>query len=396
MSGPAAAAGKGDLVLVNVGTIVTGDLGAPFMDGDTIVVRDGIITAVGAAADVEVPAGVQRIDVAGATVMPGLRDNHVHPVFGDFTPRQSTVNFIDSCLHGGVTTMYSAGEPHVPGRPTDPAGTKALALLAHLSFRNARPSGVKVHAGAVLLEPGLVEQDFEDLANAGCRLVGEIGISGVKDPAEAAQMTRWAQARHMKVMVHTGGASIPGSGVIGADFVVEVRPDVAGHVNGGPTSLPVSAVAEILDRTDARVEIVHNGNITTLGKIVNLVRERNELHRLVAGTDCPAGSGVQPLGMLRVMASAASLGGIDGATAVAIATGNVAELHDDNSGRIRVGAEADLLVVDSPMGSTASDALGALEFGDTPAVAFAIIDGVIVVAKSRNTPPPTRSIKLLG
>jgi enamidase len=387
---------SGDLVLINIGTIVTGDLTSPIAEGDTIVVQQGVITGIGYAGDFDLPVGVARIDVAGATVIPGLRDNHVHPVFGDFTPRQSTVNFIDSCLHGGVTTMYSAGEPHIPGRPTDPAGVKALALLAHLSFRNARPSGVKVHAGAVLLEPGLVEQDFEDLALAGCRLVGEIGISGLKDPTEAAQMTRWAQARQMKVMVHTGGASIPGSGVIGPDFVAEVQPDVAGHVNGGPTSLPVHAVADILDRTNARVEIVHNGNITTLGKIVQLVRERNELHRLVAGTDCPAGSGVQPLGMLRVMASAASLGGIDGATAVAIATGNVADLHDDSNGRIAIGSEADLLVVDTPLGSTAPDAMSALEFGDTLAVAFAVIDGVIVVSKSRNTPPPARNIKFLG
>jgi enamidase len=253
---------------------------------------------------------------------------------------------------------------------------------------------VKVHAGAVLLEPGLQEEDFEDLARAGCRLVGEIGISGLKDPAEAARMTRWAQARDMRVMVHTGGASIPGSGVIGADFVVEVQPDVAGHVNGGPTSLGLADVVRILDETDARVEVVHNGNIAMLGAIVNLVRERGELHRLVAGTDCPAGSGVQPLGMLRVIASMASLGSIDGAAAVAVATGNVADLHGDPNGRIAVGAEADLLVVDAPLGSQAGNALEAVEIGDTLAVAVAVVDGAVVVTTSRNTPPPSRPIRV--
>jgi len=121
-----------------------------------------------------------------------------------------------------------------------------------------------------------------------------------------------------------------------------------------------------------------------------------DLARLVAGTDQPAGSGVQPLGMLRVMASAASLGGIDGATAVAIATGNVAKLHDDANGVVAPGREADLLVVDSPLGSQASSALEALEIGDTLAVAFAIIDGKIAVTKSRNTPPPARKIALVG
>ena len=380
------------LVITNIGTVVSGMLDTPLLDADTVVVRDGIIEFVGKRADADLDADASTIDAGGATVMPGLHDNHVHPVIGDWTPRQRTTDFIDSCLHGGVTTMLSAGEPHVPGRPTDAAGVKALAILAHKSFANLRPSGVKVHAGAVLLEHGLVEQDFDDLAAAGCTLVGEIGISGVKDPSVAAQMTRWAQARNMKVMVHTGGASIPGSGVIGADFVAEVHPDVAGHVNGGPTSLSIADVIRILDTTTARIELVHNGNITTLGAITNVARERNELHRVVVGTDCPAGSGVQPLGVLRVLASMASTGGIAPEQAVAAATGNVSALHGLNRGVIRVGAEADLVVVDAPLGSQAADALGALAIGDTLAVAIAMIDGAVLYTKSRNTPPATRTI----
>ncbi len=385
-----------DVVIKGIGLIVSGDLGAPIVDGDTIVVRNGMIAAVGAESDCDVDGIDTVINAGGATVIPGLHDNHVHPVIGDFTPRQRTFDFIDSCMHGGVSTMLSAGEPHVPGRPTDPAGVKALAILAHKSFANLRPSGVKVHAGAVLLEEGLVESDFDDLAAAGCRLVGEIGISGLKDPVEAARMTRWAQARDMKVMVHTGGASIPGSGVIDADFVGEVDPDVAGHVNGGPTSLPLGDVVRILDETGAHIELVHNGNIVTLGQIARLAQERNELHRVVIGTDCPAGSGVQPLGVLRVMSYVAAFGGVDPADAVALATGNTAKLHGLNRGVVRVGAEADLAVVDAPMGSQAADALGALAIGDTLAVAALVIDGAIRFTKSRNTPPPSRTLTFAG
>lgn len=381
-----------DLVVKGIGTIVSGRLEAPIVEGDTVVVRDGLIAAVGAESNCDTSGISAVIDAGGASLIPGLHDNHVHPVIGDYTPRQRTVDFIDSCMHGGVSTMLSAGEPHVPGRPTDPAGVKALAILAHKSFNNLRPSGVKVHAGAVLLEEGLVESDFDDLAAAGCRLVGEIGISGLKDPVEAAQMTRWAQARNMKVMVHTGGASIPGSGVIDADFVAEVRPDVAGHVNGGPTSLPIGDVVRILDETQAHIELVHNGNIVTLGEIARLASERDELDRVVIGTDCPAGSGVQPLGVLRVVSYVAAFGGIDPAQAVAIATGNTAALHGLNRGVVEVGAEADLAVVDAPMGSQADDAMGALAIGDTLAVAALIIDGVVRFTRSRNTPPTTRTV----
>ena len=383
-----------DLVIRNIGTIVTGDIGQPFARGNAIVVRDRLITYVGD--DLSPSAdGIEKvIDAAGATVMPGLCDNHVHPVLGDYTPRQRQVDFIDSCLHGGVTTMISAGEPHTPGRPTDPAGVKALAILAHKSFAKLRPSGVKVHAGAVMLEEGLTEEDFEEMAAAGVRLVAEIGISGVKDPEIAATMTRWAQARGMKVMVHTGGASIPGSGVIGADFVVKVQPDVAGHTNGGPTALPLADVGRILEETSARIELVHNGNVKAASDIARLVATRGELRRLVIGTDSPAGSGVQPLGILRVISWIASLAEIAPEKVVAMATGNVAALHGLDTGVVAAGREADLLIVDAPQGSQATDALGALAIGDTLAVATAIIDGKPRFEKSRNTPPPSRPITI--
>jgi enamidase len=387
-----------DLVIRNIGTVVTGDVTAPVADetSDTIVIRDGLIASVGPAVEADSSDIGASIDAAGATVIPGLCDNHVHPVIGDYTPRQLQSNWIESCLHGGVTTMISAGEPHTPGRPTDPAGVKALTILAHRSFERLRPAGVKVHAGAVLLEPGLTERDFQEMAAAGVRLVGEIGISGVKDADVAAEMTRWAQSVGMKVMVHTGGASIPGSGVIGADFVIAVRPDVAGHTNGGPTALPLDDVRRILDETDARVEIVHNGNVKAAAEVAALIRERGDARRLVLGTDAPAGSGVQPLGILRAMSWVAALGGMDPALAVAAGTGNVASIHGLNTGVIAAGREADLAVVDAPLGSQASHALEALAIGDTLAVAIAVIDGSVRFAKSRNTPPAQRPIAVQG
>ena len=121
-----------DLLLTNIGTIVSGDGATPLLDADTIAITDGAIESIG-----DTGSASQTIDVGGATVMPGLCDNHVHPVIGDYTPRQRQADFIESCLHGGVTTMLSAGEPHTPGRPKDPAGVKALTILAHKAFDNA-------------------------------------------------------------------------------------------------------------------------------------------------------------------------------------------------------------------------------------------------------------------
>ena len=191
------------LLLKNIGCLLSGKVDEPYCTGNTLLVKDGIIAAIGDAS----PAGEQIdqvIDVQGATVAPGLIDSHVHPVLGDFTPRQSMLNYIESSLHGGVTTMISAGEPHTPGRPKDPAGTKALAILCHKSSRNHRPGGVKLHGGALILEKGLQEEDFAELAAEGVWLVGEVGLGSVKEPGEAAQMVRWAHQYGMKVAMHTG------------------------------------------------------------------------------------------------------------------------------------------------------------------------------------------------
>lgn len=378
------------LVVTGIGTLLTGRLADPVVQADVVVISDGRITAIGGSVPHDYRGPV--LDVAGATVMPGLVDNHIHPVSGDYTPRQFQTNYLEGFVHGGVTTAISAGEVHTPGRPKDREGTKALAVLAAKSFANLRPAGIKVHGGALLLEEGLTEQDFTDLAKQGVHLVGEIGISSVQDPETAAQMTRWAQAAGMTVTVHVGGQSVPTSRTIDAAFVIAVQPDVAAHVNGGPTAPSISDVERILDQTDACVEIVHNGNVRAARDVAMLVRSQDVMRRLVIGTDSPAGTGVVPLGILRTLSWIASLADIPGPQAVATATGNTMRARKLEGGVIQVGAPADLVVGDAPGGSQADDLCGALEAGDTPAVAAVVIDGEIVIQKSRNTPPPKRQI----
>lgn len=376
------------LVLTDIGTLLSGDIAEPVLDADAVLVVDGRIAAIGATADLT-DAG-RRLDVAGATVLPGLVDGHVHPVLGDHTPRTAQSGYIEGFVHAGVTSLVSAGEVHTPGRPKDPAGTKALALLAHKAYSGLRPGGARVHAGALLLEPGLVEADFHELAAEGVHLVGEIGISGVQDVDEAAEMTRWAQAAGMTVMVHVGGMSVPTSRTIDGEFCVAVRPDVAGHVNGGPTAAALDDVALILDETDAYVEVVHNGNVRAARDVGALLAERGELHRLVLGSDSPAGQGVAPSAIFRTIATLAAFAGVPPALAVAAGSGTTARARRIPGGRIEVGEVADLVVADAPDGSHATDLCGALAHGDTPAVAAVVADGRIVVDRSRTTAPPRR------
>ena len=114
----------------------------------------------------------------------------------------------------------------------------------------------------------------------------------------------------------------------------------------------------------------------------------------MVGTDSPAGSGVQPLGMLRTVSWLAALGGVDPAAAVAAATGNVAALHRLNTGMVAPAARGTCSWSTRRSARRLADAFGALAIGDTLAVATAIIDGVPRYAKSRNTPPPVRAISI--
>jgi enamidase len=373
-------------LVTGLSEVVTGDIAAPLADADSLLIEDGRFAAVGRGLDEEADV---VIDANGATAFPGLIDSHVHPVFGDWTPRQRTSDFIESGLHGGVTTAVSAGEVHLPGRPKDIVGLKALAIVAQRAYANLRPAGVKVRAGAPILELGLEEHDFAELADAGVHLIGEVGLGSVKTGEAAAPMLAWARAHGFVSTFHTGGPSIAGSSAIRAEVVLEARPDIVGHVNGGTTALP-DADIEALVASGMAIEIVHCGNLRAALHAIGLAREGGALDRVILGNDAPSGTGVVPLGILRTMAHLASLGGIAPETAVACATGNTARVHRLETGMIAVGREADVAFVDAPVGSAATTALGALAIGDLPGIGMVLIDGATVIGRSRNTPPAAR------
>src|SRR5688572_19401509 len=232
---PQARSGPTKLVIRNIGLMLSGDLERPVLDADTIVAADGRIAGIGREADLDADNATTLIDAHGTVLAPGLIDSHVHPVAGDWTPRQNQLGWIDSFLNGGVTTMISAGEVHTPGRPRDVIGVKAMAIFAQRAFAAFRPSGVKVLAGAPVIEPGLEEEDFRELAAAGIKFLGEVGLGGVKDGPTARKMVAWARKYGIQSTIHTGGPSIPGSGLIDKDVVLEADTDIIGHVNGGHT-----------------------------------------------------------------------------------------------------------------------------------------------------------------
>ena len=380
---------SGKVVIRNVGLMLSGDIDRPILDADTVVVRDGRIAAVGRQKDCDTAGADVTVDARGTTLSPGLIDSHVHPVFGDWTPRQNQLGWIESTMNGGVTTMISAGEVHLPGRPKDVVGLKALAITAQRAFDNFRPGGVKVLAGAPVIEKGMVEQDFKDLADAGVKLLGEVGLGSVKAGEEAGRMVAWARKYGIQSTIHTGGPSIPGSGLIDKDVVLAADADIIGHINGGHTALPWKHVCELCEKSSRAIELVHNGNEKIAIEAARAAIELKCPHRVILGTDGPAGSGVQPLGILRMIALISSFAGIPAEVVFGFATGNTARMRQLNCGLIEVGRAADLVFMDKAQHSAGRDLLDSIQLGDIPGIGMVMIDGLVRCGRSRNTPPAT-------
>ena len=377
-------------VVKNVGLMLTGQIESPISNADCVISVDGKITEIGLGKDMDIDQADTIVDALGVTLAPGLIDSHIHPVVGDYTPRQQQLHWIDSTLHGGVTTLISAGEVHMPGRPKDIVGLKAMAIAAQRWYENFRPSGMKVHAGAPVIEHGMVEQDFKDLADAGVKLLGEVGLGTVKDGKTAQEMVSWARKYGIQSTIHTGGPSIPGSGLIDADMVMETGTDVVGHINGGHSALPDDQIVCLCENCTAALEIVHNGNERAALLTLNTARELGKLDQVILGTDGPAGSGVQPLGILRMVAMLSSLGNISAETAFCFANGNTGRRRELDTGLLEVGKAADFVLMDQAQHAPGKNILESIQLGNLPGVGMTIIDGAVTSGRSRNTPPANR------
>jgi len=380
------------ILIRNLGAVVTGELSSPLADGDAVYIEDGVIREVGSdRGDAET-----IVDAGGLTLTPGLVDGHSHPGFGDFSPTQNSVGWMHAYLHAGVTTIISAGELHLPGLPLDrpdPRLYRYLAVLARRCTATFRPGGLKIVGGTMLLTPGMNASDFDELAAEGCRVVKFIFFPYDERLEEGACYSRLAKERGLTVKLHSGGVSRSGlSRPAGAAVVKALTPDIVAHASGGPIPMPLSELEEVIQDTDAYLEIAYAGNPRWTVRLLELLRARGELRRATVGTDTPSGTGIAPRGMLRTVALMTSLGGVPAAEALCLATGSTARAHGVEAGFIRPGSPADLLLIGRVAGSNGADALEALSVGDLPGISMVMVDGKILVReRSQQTPPPERT-----
>ncbi|MHB1328626.1 MAG: amidohydrolase family protein, partial [Gemmatimonadales bacterium] len=92
------------------GVRVIDGTGTPAREGQTILIRDGRIAAVGQDGAVSIPAGAKTHELAGATVIPGLVDLHGHQYFSSSAGMtQMPLSAPRLYLGLGVTTIRTAG-----------------------------------------------------------------------------------------------------------------------------------------------------------------------------------------------------------------------------------------------------------------------------------------------
>ena len=111
--------GPGRVIAFTGARVIDGTDKAPIANA-TILVRDGRVAAVGPAASVTVPAGAERVSLAGKTVIPGLVNAHGH--VGNTIGLEQGHYSADNVLKDlrtyaayGVTTVYSLGDDQAPG-----------------------------------------------------------------------------------------------------------------------------------------------------------------------------------------------------------------------------------------------------------------------------------------
>ena len=373
----------------NIGELFTGDLAAPRSAATSLSIEGGRI----AAFDPPREGFDVEIDAAGAAVLPGLIDGHVHPVMGEWTPTQDALGWIGNYLHGGTTSMLSAGELHAPGLDYDhltPDLVTALAEVTAATTGRVRWSGVKLHAGTALMVPGMTEAHFDRLAATGAKLVKFLFYPLNRDPDEARRYMRWVHARGMRAKVHTGGVSRSGvSQICGYDILSWLQPDIAAHISGGPIPMSDADLDRVIDDTTFSLEICSSGNYGATLRAVKRLDAQGKLARLTLGTDTPGGTGVIPRGAWRNILFLCSVCGLAPEVAIAIATGNTGRAHGLEEGVLATGRPADLAICGPVEGSAGTTLTDAIAHGDLPGIAYVLIDGEIMVSgRSRQTPPP--------
>ena len=255
---------------------------------------------------------------------------------------------------------------------------------------------MKVHGGALVLVHGLTENDFKEMSEAGVWLIAEIGGGGLSDPAEVAPMLEWAKKYNFFYSIHLAPPSIPGSSWVTSDAILELKPHKVAHTNGGSTAVEYFHIERLIEECEVPLELVVNGNFVNFNRIIRALNAKDQLNRIVFGSDAPTGQASLSGAINRAIVKAASLNDMSAVDCIAMATGNAADVYGLKTGKIEVGREADMQVLDKPPGGVGENVLDSIEHGDPFGNSMVIVDGRIIAYRGKDSRPTARYCKVNG
>lgn len=372
-----------------VRTLFTGgqvwDGGDSVADAD-VVVEDGVIVEVGPGLD-----GDESVDLAGATLLPGLIDCHVHVMFDgldllDLLRVRPTYRLMRAThalrrtLEAGVTTVREAGGADAGLRDAVRdgliAGPRMLVAISMLSITGGHgdgmlPCGVRVAFSDLLHTPDVVV-DSPDEARKAVRRLRRAGADVIKvatsggvlsdgdsprhpqfQPAELAALVAEARDVDMRVMAHAqateGIRRAVEAGIDSIEHGIYLdEPTAAMMVERGtflvPTLVAPRAVIEAAEAGAAlSAEQVDKAREVSLQHEVAFRIALDAGVRIAMGTDC----GVHPHGRNLEELVLMAKGGMPPAAVLRAATSEAASLLGlgDRLGRLEPGFTADLVAV---------------------------------------------------
>jgi imidazolonepropionase len=353
------------LLLDRIGTLVTWDEERPVQSDAALLVEDGIVCWTGASA--QAPAADERCDVGGGCVVPGFVDSHTHLVFGG----DRTAEF-EARLAG---EPYAAGGIRTTVAATRTASTDELRLRAQRLAGEALRSGtttlevksgygltvedelrcLQVAAeltphvtllGAHVVPAGDTAQEYVSLV-AGPMVEAAVGVAtavdafceeGAFDVDQCRQVLSAGAARGLAVHVHANQLRHGG----GVQLAAELGALSADHC----THLSDDDVAALRDARVVAV-LVPAAEFSTGSAYAPTRRLVDAGVTVALATDCNPGTSFTT-SMPFVIALACRQQGLRPLEALRAATlGGAAALAAD-AGHLRVGAAADLVVLDAP------------------------------------------------
>ncbi|MDP3714651.1 MAG: imidazolonepropionase [Mycobacteriales bacterium] len=355
----------GSLLVTGIGTLITWDPEQPVRESAALVVDRGRVVWVGSAA--VTPVADEVLDVGGGTVVPGFVDSHTHLVFaGDRTEEFEARLAGRPYAAGGIRTTVAAtraeSTPRLRVRATRLSaealrtGTTTIevksgyGLTVADELRSLEVAATltphRTFLGAHVTPEGTTTRDYVDLVR-GPMLDAVAGVAtavdafceeGAFDVDQCREVLSAGAARGLAVHVHANQLR-PGPGVQLAAELGALSADHCTHLTDDDvTALRDAGVTAVL---------VPAAEFSTRSAYAPARRLLDAGVTVALATDCNPGTSFTT-SMPFVVALACRELGMTPLEALRAATlGGAAALRSD-AGHLRVGAPADLVVLDAP------------------------------------------------